>query len=84
MIAEFRNIPVNHASGWTVTLRDQQGIYECQSDDFVMDLISELEVPANFCSQPANFLVTKFSKTSLGRYIDGEQYVLCQYFSTNQ
>ena len=34
--------------GWTTTLRHDDNVYECSGYDYVLDFISEIEVPPEF------------------------------------
>jgi len=48
----------SNSSGWTVALRDEFDVYECAGNDFIMDLIGEIEVPPYVPSGTAYFLTT--------------------------
>ncbi|ELU02236.1 hypothetical protein CAPTEDRAFT_227847 [Capitella teleta] len=44
--------------GWAVVLRDETDTYECSGHEYVLDLISEMEVPPSFPFSKAYFLVS--------------------------
>ena len=44
--------------GWTVVLRDDTDTYECAGYEYVLDLISEMEVPPAFPFSKSYFLVS--------------------------
>ena len=43
-----RNVSDQDSHGWTVLLREGPDRYECAGYDFVLDLISEMEIPPGF------------------------------------
>ena len=44
--------------GWTVTLTEDNSTYELAGFDYVLDLISEMEIPPAFPYSKSYFLVT--------------------------
>ena len=51
-----RDVPEG-AHGWTVCLDDHGDIYECAGNDYVLDLLSEVEIPPQFPFGHAHNLV---------------------------
>ncbi len=52
----FRQIHDNQY-GWSVSLRDDNDVYELNGTDYVLDLLAEMEVPPGFPYQQAPFVV---------------------------
>lgn len=52
----FRGI--EECSGWTVSLQDETADYELNGNDYVLDLISEMEIPPAFPHCQSHFLVS--------------------------
>lgn len=53
-----RGLDSNELDGWTVTLNDDNDSYELMGNDYVLDLISEMEVPPAFPVCKSFFLVS--------------------------
>jgi hypothetical protein len=53
-----RGLDSNELEGWTVTLNDDNDSYELMGNDYVLDLISEMEVPPAFPVCKSFFLVS--------------------------
>jgi hypothetical protein len=53
-----RGLEANELDGWTVTLHDDNDWYELMGNDYVLDLISEMEVPPAFPVCKSFFLVS--------------------------
>ncbi|OWF46490.1 unconventional myosin-XV-like isoform X2 [Mizuhopecten yessoensis] len=45
--------------GWTVVLQEETDFYELMGYDYVLDLLSEMEIPPGFPAKPAYFLVSR-------------------------
>ena len=59
--------------GWTVMLEDGRDFYECAGHDYVLDLISEIEVPPFFPFCKSYFLVsTDAVRASSPRRVDSD------------
>ena len=52
-----RHITEGH-HGWMVTLHEENDVYECAGYDYVLDLISEMEIPPGFPFGHSYCLVT--------------------------
>ncbi|KAG1658544.1 putative ATP-dependent RNA helicase DDX5 [Nymphon striatum] len=49
---------IEECSGWTVSLQDETADYELNGNDYVLDLISEMEIPPAFPHCQSHFLVS--------------------------
>lgn len=49
---------LDHSSGWTVELNDEGDIYELNGSDYVLDLISEMEIVPSFPVCKSYFLIS--------------------------
>lgn len=47
-----------NCEGWTVTLQEEMDYYELMGKDYVLDLISEMEIPPGFPVCRSHFLVS--------------------------
>lgn len=56
---------INEWEGWTIGISDQNGSKESAGCDYVLDLISELEMAPAFPVVKNNFLLSNNSKVSL-------------------
>lgn len=53
-----RGLDKSELNGWTVSLHDENDWYELMGNDYVLDLISEMEVPPAFPVCKSFFLVS--------------------------
>lgn len=47
-----------NSQGWTVTLQEEMDYYELMGHDYVLDLVSEMEIPPGFPVCHSHFLVS--------------------------
>ena len=47
-----------NSQGWTVTLQEEMDYYELMGHDYVLDLVSEMEIPPGFPVCNSHFLVS--------------------------
>ena len=53
-----RHLNINESSGWTLSLRDECDFYEIMGNDYVLDLVSEMEIAPAFPVCKSFFLVS--------------------------
>lgn len=55
---ESRNVGASELNGWTVSLQDENDLYELMGNDYVLDLLSEMEIAPAFPVCKSFFLVS--------------------------
>ena len=55
---ESRNVGASELNGWTVSLQDENDLYELMGNDYLLDLLSEMEIAPAFPVCKSFFLVS--------------------------
>ena len=56
-----RHLNESESNGWTLSLRDENDFYEIMGNDYVLDLVSEMEIAPAFPVCKSFFLVSSMS-----------------------
>ena len=59
LLVSARGLEASESDGWTLTLANGDEIYDLNGQDFVLDVISELETPPAFPVNKGQFLSSR-------------------------